>query len=1080
MGSGVKPGDTSRPGPDDQAVDDLRPEPRPRSSDSRASETPDERGWELRSTLERPAGPAPDIATDSTLVRPLGPRPEPELGGPHLRALILSNLFAREASPPQIGRFTLLRLLGEGGMGVVYTAYDEDLDRKVAIKLLRGDATSRPDVFRARMLREARLMAQLSHTNVVTVHEVGEHEGRVFIAMEFVRGERLDVWTASHRGRGRDSDWRAVLALFAQAGAGLVAAHQAGLIHRDFKPQNVIVRSDGVVKVLDFGLACAAPQDGPSLVAADASERPKALSGEALTQTGTVMGTPAYMAPEQHLGQAADERSDQFSFCVALYEALYGHHPFAGSTLAALQAAVLGGRIRDAPPGSPVPLRIRRLLVRGLAVRPEARHPSLAGLLAALVDDPVAVRRRRLTVGGLVLSASIGSYVLASRGAEAEPPCATVADELADVWNPERRSAVAAAIEATGLPFAEATWQRLAPAIDAYAKDWTAMRAESCLAHVDALESDRHYDLRTACLVRRRAALDTLVSALTTATAGDVENMAQAVSALPPLAPCRDTEALVAALPPPEDPNVARAVETHRGTLAQADAYEALGRYEEARALVTPVLDSQEVQAYAPLEAEAWLSLGTVELTALRYGAAVEALTKALETALRAGHLVVAAEAFARRIFVQGQTGRGKEAIQDVPLARALVDWSRDDQLRWLLLNNTGMTYYALTRFAEAHEHTRAALAVKEKLGALDFEYSVTLGNLGLVALGLGDLRAAREYLVRALESDEGALGASHPRVALARFGLAVVELYAGRYDTALPGMQAAVAALVRAHGPSAEVLLNCYVQLADLSNRRGAFAEALEYADRAAAVGSAHSLEDDPLLVALFAHRAVALAGLERHDEAMAELRAGLAVAEAGPSPALAAATILDAKGRLLLAHGDASEALATFRRVRALHEEAPGSAPYLLAVDDIRIAASLRAVGDLDAAVALASQGLAQLLDTPARHYLLLLAEIRLEVGDILLDAGRLAAAREQYETARRDVADNAEPHNPLLARLEFALARALANGPADERARAESLARGALASLRRCAPGCKTEAAAVQRFLARELENSSRRPN
>ncbi|WP_434426167.1 protein kinase domain-containing protein [Nannocystis pusilla] len=185
MGSGVKRGDTSRPGPDDPAVDDLGPELPP-------GEAPDESGWELRSTREPPAGPAPDIATDSTLVRPLGPPPEPELGGPHLRALILSNLFAREASPPQIGRFTLLRLLGEGGMGVVYTAYDEDLDRKVAIKLLRGDATAQPDVFRARMLREARLMAQLSHANVVTVHEVGEHEGRVFIAMEFVRGERLE------------------------------------------------------------------------------------------------------------------------------------------------------------------------------------------------------------------------------------------------------------------------------------------------------------------------------------------------------------------------------------------------------------------------------------------------------------------------------------------------------------------------------------------------------------------------------------------------------------------------------------------------------------------------------------------------------------------------------------------------------------------------------------------------------------------------------------------------------------------------------------------------------------------------
>ncbi|PCC68567.1 protein kinase domain-containing protein [Nannocystis exedens] len=1055
----MKRGDTSRTSPGGEAVDDLGPGPRPRASDS----PPFEPGW----------------ATPSTLEHPLGPRPDPELGGPHLRELILSSLFAGAASRPQIGRFTLLRLLGEGGMGVVYTAYDEDLDRRVAIKLLRADAASRPDMFRARMLREARLMAQLSHANVVTVHEVGEHEGRVFIAMEFVRGEPLDAWIAAHRGREGESDWRGVVALFAQAGAGLVAAHRAGLVHRDFKPQNVMVRSDGVVKVLDFGLACATPQDGLSLVAADGSDR-SALAREAVTQTGAVMGTPAYMAPEQHLGLAADERSDQFSFCVALYEALYGQHPFGGSTLAALRAAVLAGRIRDAPPGSPVPLRIRRLLARGLAARPDERHPSLAELLAALVDDPVAVRRRWLAVGGLVLAASTGSYVLASRGAETEQPCAAVAGELAEVWNQERRIAVAAAVEATGLPFAEATWQRVAPAIDAYARDWTAMRAESCLAHVEALESDRHYDLRTACLVRRRAALDTLVSALALAKPGDVENMAQAVSALPPLAPCSDTEALAAALPPPEDPSVARAVEAHRAALAQADAYEALGRHEEARALVAPVLDSPEVKAYMPLEAEAWLSLGTVELTALRYGAAVEALTQALETSLRAGHLMVAAEAFARRIFVQGQTGKAQEAIQDVPLARALVEWSRDEQLRWLLLNNTGMTYYALGQFAEAQEHTLAALETKERIGDLDFEYAVTLGNLGVVALGRGDLRAAREYLVRALESDEGALGTNHPRVALSRLGLAVVELYGGRHDAALGGMRAAVAALVRVHGPSSEVLLNCYLQLADLSNRRGAYAETLEYTDQAAAIRATHDLEGDPILVNLFIHRAVALEGLGRHEEAMAELAAGLAVVEAGPGPAGAAAWIHDAAGRISLQRGEAEAALGALRRARAVHESSPGTAPYVLAVEDIRIGTALRAAGDLDAALDLASRGLARLLDTPQRHYVEMLAELRLGVGDILLDAGRLDEAREQYETARRELAATAEPHNPWLARLEFATARALRKGSAAERSRAEALAYGALGSLRRFTPGFEPEAEAIERFLREEFGNSSGRPN
>ncbi|MDC0715631.1 protein kinase domain-containing protein [Nannocystis bainbridge] len=1033
----------------------------------------------MRSTLEPPLGSPSAWASRSTLGQPPGPRPEHDLGGPHLKELILSRLFVREAGPPRIGRFSLLQLLGEGGMGVVFAAYDEDLDRKVAIKVLRAQATAQPDRLRARMLREARLMAQLSHTNVITVHEVGEHEGQVFIAMEFVRGQPLDAWLAACRARTGGARWHDLLGPFVQAGAGLVAAHRAGLVHRDFKPQNVIVRSDGVVKVLDFGLACAAPQDDRVATTADDHEREAATTCERLTQTGAVMGTPTYMAPEQHLGIPADERSDQFSFCVALYEALYGQHPFGGSTLEALRRAVLAGHVREPPPGSPVPLRIRRLLMRGLAARPEARHPSFAGLLEALAADPAGARRRWLAVGGLVLAASAATWVLASRGAEAEPPCSGVAHELAEVWSDERQAAITTAIQATGLPYAEATWQRVAPTLDAYAHDWTAMRAASCRAHFDALESDRHYDLRTACLVRRRVALATMVSALAEARPADLENMAQATSALPPLAACGDTEALAAAVPPPEDPAVARAVEVHRGALAQADAYEALGRHEDARALVAPVLASQEVKAYAPLEAEARLSLGTVELTALRYGAAVEALTQALETSLRAGHLAVAAEAFARRIFVQGQTGRGKEALQDVPLARALVEWSGDDQLRWLLLNNTGMTYYALDRHSEAQESMLAALATKERLGDLDFEYGVTLTNVGMVSLALGDLRGARGYLARSLERDEGALGTDHPRVALARLGLAAVELHAGRYDAALAGMRAAIASLVRVHGPSSEVLLNCFLQLADLSNRRGAHAGALAYTDQAAAIRAAHDLEGNPILVNLFMQRAAALEGLGRSEEATAELQAGLAVFEAGPSPAHAA-WIHDASGRLSLQRGDAGGALAAFRRARVLHAGAPSPMPYLLAATDIRIATALRAAGDRVAALELASRALAQLLATPQRHHVVMMAELRLEVGDLLLAAGRVTEAREQFETAHRDLAATAEPHNPWLARLEFAMARALMKGPAGERPRAESLARGALATLRRHAPGFEPEAEAVEGFLRQEFKNSTGRAN
>ncbi|MBZ5710205.1 serine/threonine-protein kinase [Nannocystis pusilla] len=1015
-------------------------------------------------------------AVESTLERPPGPPAEPGPGGPQLKELILSRLFASEASPPQIGRFTLLRLLGEGGMGTVYAAYDEDLDRKVAIKLVRAGSTPQPDRSRARMLREAKLTAQLSHPNVITVHEVGEHAGQIFIAMEFVRGQPLDRWLL--QADPRRPDWRSVIAVFAQAGAGLVAAHRAGLVHRDFKPQNVIVRDDGGVKVLDFGLACASPLDEARRSSEDARDRelPPPAPVAPLTQTGAVLGTPAYMSPEQHLGQATDERSDQFSFCVALWEALHGQHPFEGSTFVALQASVLAGRVRPWPANSPVPARLRRLLVRGLAVRPEDRHPSLAELLTALAYDPAATRRRWWAAGGLVVAASIATYALAPRGAgEQPPPCSGVADEFAAVWNDPRRDAVAAAIRATGLSYAEATWTRVEAALDAYARDWVEMRAQSCQAHADALESDRHYDLRTACLARRRAAVDALTSLLAQATDADVENAARAVSELPSLAACADTEALAAALPPPEDPAVARAVDEHRGTLAQAREYEALGRYDEARAWIAPVLASAEARAYTPLAAEAALALGAVELSATRFEAGTAALSQALEAALRAGQLDVAAEALARRIFTQGQTGATQEALHDVPLARALVDRSRDEQLRWLLQNNIGAVQFMLRRLPEAREHWLAALATKERLGdEHDMEYALTLGNLGSAETARGDIRSAWTYQQRSLAVAERVLGPEHPATALMSYGLARIDHYSGRLRAAQARMNAATEVMARAYGRHAEGLFDSYLQLAALSNDRRAFADTLEFLERASAVRAAHDLAAHRNLLYIHVHRAVALAGLGRHADASAELDLGMALVEAAQSSMHDPADVHDARGRIALARGDAGAALAAHRLALTVRQQAPDSSPALLAFAEFRVATALHAANEVDVAATLATTALARFLDSPQRQFTWVLAELRLGLGDILLDAGRPAEALEHLETARLDLAAIAEPDNPTLARLEFGVARALHHLSPAERERATALARGALASLRGYGPGFRRETEAVERFLRDRLEN------
>ncbi|MDQ3368977.1 MAG: serine/threonine-protein kinase, partial [Myxococcota bacterium] len=329
----------------------------------------------------------------------------------------------------RIGRFIVEGQLGAGGMGVVYTAHDRELDRRVALKVLRTAAAA-DDAQRTRMLREGQAMARVTHPNVITVHEVGIESGIVFLAQELLDGGTLGEWLL-HQPRSRAE----ILEKFTAAGRGLAAAHAAGLVHRDFKPDNVLLGKDGRVRVADFGLARAleatdsviattrdgrrAYVDSLAETAADLGKSPMAP----MTQTGAVMGTPLYMAPEQHNGEPADERSDQFSFCVALYEALYGDPPFAGQTVVALADAVIHGRVEPPTKGSRVPGRLRRILLRGLRPAPADRYPSMDALLAELAHDPGRRVRRFALVAGLVAlvgGAVVGGYVLRSRDGAAE------------------------------------------------------------------------------------------------------------------------------------------------------------------------------------------------------------------------------------------------------------------------------------------------------------------------------------------------------------------------------------------------------------------------------------------------------------------------------------------------------------------------------------------------------------------------------------------------------------------------------------------------------------------------------------
>jgi serine/threonine-protein kinase len=328
-----------------------------------------------------------------------------------------------------VGRYLLLDKLGEGGMGVVYKAYDPELDRTVALKLLQADSAGQGE----RLLREAQALAQLQHPNVIAVYDVGMFGANdVFVAMEFVAGQNARQWIKEDP-RSHDE----ILAVFQAAGEGLEAAHRAGLVHRDFKPDNVVVGQDGRTRVLDFGLARTVSLRGPEAVPAHESlatagmideentvgpprsaRRPvreaqslsaptdsgrfsSNLLNSPLTHAGAIVGTPRFMAPEQHLGDPVDARADQFSFCVSLYWALYRSFPFDGEL-----DSLLRGQISGAPADSTVPRWLRQVLLRGLAIRPQARFPSMAELLAALRADPRLARRRWLRAAALAIAAT--------------------------------------------------------------------------------------------------------------------------------------------------------------------------------------------------------------------------------------------------------------------------------------------------------------------------------------------------------------------------------------------------------------------------------------------------------------------------------------------------------------------------------------------------------------------------------------------------------------------------------------------------------------------------------------------------
>nr|MCH9685080.1 serine/threonine protein kinase [Deltaproteobacteria bacterium] len=369
---------------------------------------------------------------------------------------VRQRLFSGPYPGMEIGRYKLLEIIGEGGMGTVLRALDPQLHRQVALKVLQEQLSHQDEM---RLRREAVAMAKLSHPNVVQVYEVGEADDRIFVAMELVSGQTLREWMQG------EHSWRECVELFVQLGDGLAAAHECGLVHRDFKPGNALIDEKGRARVLDFGLARQTDADeGDESCGNMASTRPSLIADEAvatsipLTKTGTVMGTPAYMSPEQFHGAAVDARSDQFSFCMTLYEALHGERPFGQGQLSEIMERIYRTQLSPVPAGHGVPRALRKILLRGMAAVPDSRWSSMDELLVEL-RALIAPRSHRWFTASLGVGLLVaGGGLVASLYGNADQRCEGSEQQLAGIWDPERRQMLEDAFDKTAAANAAATW----------------------------------------------------------------------------------------------------------------------------------------------------------------------------------------------------------------------------------------------------------------------------------------------------------------------------------------------------------------------------------------------------------------------------------------------------------------------------------------------------------------------------------------------------------------------------------------------------------------------------------------------
>jgi tetratricopeptide (TPR) repeat protein/predicted Ser/Thr protein kinase len=709
----------------------------------------------------------------------VGARPEESPALVLARARVAGALFGAAVG---LGRFRVLERLGGGGMGVVYAAYDPELDRGVALKTVHV-----PRIGREIALAEAKALARLAHPNVVPVFDVGVEGEHVYIVMELVRGETLGAWL-------EDRSQAEILDVYRQAGHALAAAHAAGLVHRDFKPDNAIVGTDGRVRVVDFGLACEASTDDTAT-------------------TTRIGGTPRYMAPEQAAGAPATPAADQYSFGVALAEALRGE------------------------PARPVPRWLEIVIERATAKEATARFESMPQLLRALGRDP-ARRRRRGVAAAAVAAVVVAAFAIGRTGlVAADEPCSGGERLLAATWNPVARQvtlARVAGLSAYGGELAGNLGGELAD----HARRWVAGHRAACLAYRRGEQSATLLDRRMACLDRGRAALRAVAALVTAADAPALPGVARAARALPDPDSCSDVRALTSDVEP-ASPAQAALIPPIKDELERARVLLAAGRADDASRGAAQAVAAARGIGYRPLLAEALLVEGHARMSPNDRDGAIARLGEATTLALSTGNEAIAIEAWARRSWVEGTSGRPDAALDGFAVIDALASRTPSAFARALLHNNVGSIELG-------RGHADRALALLER--AIEEARPVTgAGAVELIAIRINTALAIddppRRNALFADARDELArlVGESHPETLATQF------IWANTSIIPFARAEELITAVCRRrelHSWLAAVTATCWLEAADLRAELGEPGGALAALDRAMQFGAATNPE--------------------------------------------------------------------------------------------------------------------------------------------------------------------------------------------------------------------------------------------